>query len=189
MRQRVMIAMALSCSPEILIADEPTTALDVTIQAQILREIEELRAETGVAVLLITHDLGVVAEVASRVVVMYAGRVVEQADVHELFKDPLHPYSWGLLGFGAASRPGPTGPDCRPSRAHRRRCSIRRRAVTSSSAVRTADRAARSSRNCVRAEPGSGHTDRCLLSLSEKRSLRLVDGAIGLPTTLTGSRT
>jgi oligopeptide/dipeptide ABC transporter ATP-binding protein len=98
MRQRVMIAMALSCSPEILIADEPTTALDVTIQAQILQEIEDLRAETGVAVLLITHDLGVVAEVASRVVVMYAGRVVEQADVRELFKDPLHPYTWGLLG-------------------------------------------------------------------------------------------
>ena len=98
MRQRVMIAMALSCSPEILIADEPTTALDVTIQAQILGEIEDLRAETGVGVLLITHDLGVVAEVASRVVVMYAGRVVETADLRELFKDPMHPYTWGLLG-------------------------------------------------------------------------------------------
>jgi ABC-type dipeptide/oligopeptide/nickel transport system ATPase component len=98
MRQRVMIAMALSCSPEILIADEPTTALDVTIQSQILAEIEELRQETGVAVLLITHDLGVVAEVASRVVVMYAGRVVEECGVHEIFKDPLHPYTWGLLG-------------------------------------------------------------------------------------------
>ena len=98
MRQRVMIAMALSCSPEILIADEPTTALDVTIQAQILEEIEDLRREEGVAVLLITHDLGVVAEVANRVVVMYAGQVVEEAELRELFKDPLHPYTWGLLG-------------------------------------------------------------------------------------------
>ncbi|TMM10418.1 MAG: ABC transporter ATP-binding protein, partial [Actinobacteria bacterium] len=98
MRQRVMIAMALSCSPEVLIADEPTTALDVTIQAQILAEIEDLRRETGVAVILVTHDLGVVADVADRVVVMYAGRVVEEGSLSEVFYDPQHPYTWGLLG-------------------------------------------------------------------------------------------
>ena len=97
MRQRVMIAMALSCNPEVLIADEPTTALDVTIQAQILELIDKLRNKIGMAVLLITHDLGVVAETADRVVVMYCGRIVEQADVKDIFTDPLHPYTRGLL--------------------------------------------------------------------------------------------
>ena len=97
MRQRVMIAMALSCHPELLIADEPTTALDVTIQAQILDLINRLRKKLGMAVLLITHDLGVVAETADRVVVMYCGRVVEQAKVLDLFTDPKHPYTRGLL--------------------------------------------------------------------------------------------
>jgi peptide/nickel transport system ATP-binding protein len=98
MRQRVMIAMALSCSPELLIADEPTTALDVTIQAQILRELRALREETGAGIVIVTHDLGVVADIADRVIVMYAGRVVEQGTVDELFYDPQHPYTWGLLG-------------------------------------------------------------------------------------------
>nr|WP_302597710.1 ABC transporter ATP-binding protein [uncultured Cellulosilyticum sp.] len=97
MRQRVMIAMALCCDPKLLIADEPTTALDVTIQAQILDIIERLKDELGMGVLLITHDLGVVAEVASRVVVMYCGRIVEEASVEELFDHPLHPYTEGLL--------------------------------------------------------------------------------------------
>lgn len=97
MRQRVMIAMARSCHPELLIADEPTTALDVTIQAQILDLINRLRKKLGMAVLLITHDLGVVAETADRVVVMYCGRVVEQAKVLDLFTDPKHPYTRGLL--------------------------------------------------------------------------------------------
>lgn len=97
MRQRVMIAMGLCCNPELLIADEPTTALDVTIQAQILDLIKRLRDEIGMAVILITHDLGVVAETADRVVVMYCGRVVEQADVKSLFKDPKHPYTKGLI--------------------------------------------------------------------------------------------
>ncbi len=97
MRQRAMIAMALACSPKLLIADEPTTALDVTIQAQILRLIIDLQRETGTAVLLITHDLGVVAETADRVIVMYAGRKVEEAPVGELFARPLHPYMQGLL--------------------------------------------------------------------------------------------
>ncbi len=98
MRQRVMIAMALSCNPKVLIADEPTTALDVTIQAQILDLIRDLRERLGTAVVLITHDLGVVAENADRVVVMYAGRKVEEADVDELFDNPGHPYTKGLLG-------------------------------------------------------------------------------------------
>jgi len=97
MRQRVMIAMALSCNPHLLIADEPTTALDVTIQAQILELLNQLKTELGMAVMLITHDLGVVADTAARVVVMYAGRVVEEAPVLELFKNPLHPYTQGLL--------------------------------------------------------------------------------------------
>ncbi|HEX3000726.1 MAG TPA: ABC transporter ATP-binding protein [Armatimonadota bacterium] len=97
MRQRVMIAMALSCHPGLLIADEPTTALDVTIQAQILDLMRQMREELGMAVLLITHDLGVVAEMAHRVVVMYAGRIVEAAAVHDLFAEPLHPYTVGLL--------------------------------------------------------------------------------------------
>ena len=98
MRQRAMIAMALACEPRLLIADEPTTALDVTIQAQILELIRTLQSETGTAVILITHDLGVVAEVADEVVVMYAGRVVERAPVQELFDRPQHPYTVGLLG-------------------------------------------------------------------------------------------
>jgi peptide/nickel transport system ATP-binding protein len=97
MRQRVMIAMALSCSPKLLIADEPTTALDVTIQAQILELLGELKARFGMAVLLITHDMGVIAETAQRVIVMYAAQVVEEAPVRELFKEPLHPYTQGLL--------------------------------------------------------------------------------------------
>ncbi|KUI30255.1 ABC transporter ATP-binding protein [Mycobacterium sp. GA-2829] len=98
MRQRVMIAMALALEPELLIADEPTTALDVTVQAQILRLIEKLNAERNLAVVLITHDLGVVAEVADRVVVMYAGQIVEDGTVDDIFYDPQHPYTAGLLG-------------------------------------------------------------------------------------------
>jgi peptide/nickel transport system ATP-binding protein len=98
MAQRVMIAMALACEPELLIADEPTTALDVTIQAQILDLMRNLRDETGTAIVLITHDLGVVAEMCDRVAVMYAGEIVEQTDVTSLFREPLHPYTRGLIG-------------------------------------------------------------------------------------------
>ena len=98
MRQRVMIAMALACNPRLLIADEPTTALDVTIQAQILELMRSLQQETGTAIILITHDLGVVAEVADEVVVMYAGKIVERASVQALFAEPQHPYTVGLLG-------------------------------------------------------------------------------------------
>ncbi|MEO8303179.1 MAG: ABC transporter ATP-binding protein [Betaproteobacteria bacterium] len=108
MRQRVMIAMALACEPRLLIADEPTTALDVTIQAQILDLMRELKTRTGAAIMLITHDLGVVAEMAQRVIVMYAGRKVEEAPVVDLFARPRHPYTRGLLDsipkLGAASR-------------------------------------------------------------------------------------
>ncbi len=98
MRQRVMIAMALACSPKLLIADEPTTALDVTVQAQILDLLRDLQAETGMAIILITHDLGVIAEMADDVAVMYAGRVVERTTARDLFEDPQHPYTLGLLG-------------------------------------------------------------------------------------------
>jgi len=97
MRQRVMIAMALSCSPSLLIADEPTTALDVTIQAQILDLLNELKSKLGMAVMLITHDMGVIAETAQRVVVMYAAKVAEEAPAVDLYKEPLHPYTQGLL--------------------------------------------------------------------------------------------
>src|SRR6266699_5490677 len=108
MRQRVMIAMALSCSPSLLIADEPTTALDVTIQAQILKLIKQLKDEFGSAVVLITHDMGVVADVADRVAVMYAGRIIEHGTKHDVFYDAQHPYTWGLLGsIARIDRPKP----------------------------------------------------------------------------------
>jgi oligopeptide/dipeptide ABC transporter ATP-binding protein len=180
MRQRVMIAMALSCSPEILIADEPTTALDVTIQAQILSEIEQLRRETGVGVLLITHDLGVVAEVADRVVVMYSGRVVEQADLRELFRDPMHPYTWGLLGSIPRvdrERPArlPTISGSPPS------------PLNPPAGCRFITRCPHAINNCTTEPalqanvPGSAHRDRCLLPVDQKRRLRVVNGNIGLP--------
>jgi len=97
MRQRIMIAMALACNPKILIADEPTTALDVTIQAQILELLADIKRETNTAIVLITHDLGIVAQIAHNVLVMYAGQAVEYANVREIFKDPRHPYTTGLL--------------------------------------------------------------------------------------------
>jgi peptide/nickel transport system ATP-binding protein len=102
MRQRVMIAMALACDPKLLIADEPTTALDVTIQAQILKLLIDLKARAGAAVILITHDLGVVAETCQRVIVMYAGKKIEEAPVETLFDRPAHPYTRGLI----AAKPG-----------------------------------------------------------------------------------
>ena len=104
MRQRVMIAIALACDPDLLIADEPTTALDVTVQAEVLRLIAELCAARGTAVLFISHDLGVIANMCQRVGVMYAGRLVEERDTYDLFADPRHPYTRGLLGRAAAAR-------------------------------------------------------------------------------------
>ena len=97
MRQRVVIAIALACNPDLLIADEPTTALDVTVQAQILDLMNELKSKMNTAIILITHDLGVVADLAERVIVMYGGEIMEEASVHDIFKDPKHPYTWGLI--------------------------------------------------------------------------------------------
>ena len=112
MRQRVMIAIALSCDPKLLIADEPTTALDVTVQASVLDLLDDLRAEHEMAMIIITHDMGVVAEAADDIIVMYAGQIVEQASTLDLFDHPEHPYTEALLGRAAAARgrehpPGP----------------------------------------------------------------------------------
>jgi oligopeptide/dipeptide ABC transporter ATP-binding protein len=172
MRQRVMIAMALSCSPELLIADEPTTALDVTIQAQILRELQALRERTGAAIIMVTHDLGVVADVADRVLVMYAGRVVEQGSLDEIFYDPRHPYTWGLLGSIARldrdrSRRLPAIPGSPPSLlAPPEGCHFRPRCPHAFG-------------KCVEVPPLNGR-DRCWLPIEDKRARRVVDGAIGL---------
>jgi oligopeptide/dipeptide ABC transporter ATP-binding protein len=178
MRQRVMIAMALSLEPEILIADEPTTALDVTIQAQILRLIDALNTERHLAVLLITHDLGVVAEVADRVLVMYAGQVVEDATVEEIFYDPQHPYTWGLFGSLA---PLDQPPHTRLPQIAGSPPSL----LDTPSGCRFAPRCPHAFDQCAESPPltegaGGGHLDRCWLDLSDKRALRDVDGRIGL---------
>jgi peptide/nickel transport system ATP-binding protein/oligopeptide transport system ATP-binding protein len=172
MRQRVMIAMGLSCSPELLIADEPTTALDVTIQAQILRELGALRTQTGAAIILVTHDLGVVADIADRVLVMYAGRVVEQGTLDELFYDPQHPYTWGLLGSIARldrdrSRRLPAIPGSPPS------------LLSPPQGCHFRPRCPHAFGKCVEVPPLNGR-DRCWLTVEEKRARRVVDGAIGL---------
>jgi peptide/nickel transport system ATP-binding protein len=180
MRQRVMIAMALSCSPKLLIADEPTTALDVTIQAQILEELRTLRSETQAGIILVTHDLAVVADIADRVVVMYSGRVVEQGTLDELFYDPQHPYTWGLLGSitridrdrsqrlpAIAGMPPsllrtPQGCHFRPRCPHAFDKCTEDPPLTSS----------------VPENPE--HLDRCWLELEAKRKLRVVGEQIGL---------
>jgi peptide/nickel transport system ATP-binding protein len=171
MRQRAMIAMALACNPDVLIADEPTTALDVTIQAQIIELIDRLKDEFNSAVILITHDLGVVAEIADEIIVMYAGRVVERAKTRSLFYDPQMPYTWGLLGsIPRLDRPKqerlhsikgmppslirpPTGCKFRPRCPH-----------AFAKCMEEPDLANRVE------EPG--HLDRCWLSVAEKRQLR-----------------
>ena len=170
MRQRVMIAMALSCSPDILIADEPTTALDVTIQAQILRLIKKLRDDFGTAVVLITHDMGVVAEAADRVAVMYAGRIVEQGSRRDVFYQPQHPYTWGLLGsIARLDRPKPerlaTIPGLPPSLLN----------LASGCAFRV--RCTHRFERCLETPPlldrlGNGHLDACHLDPQAKKDAR-----------------
>jgi peptide/nickel transport system ATP-binding protein/oligopeptide transport system ATP-binding protein len=180
MRQRVMIAMALSCSPKLLIADEPTTALDVTIQAQILDELRTLRHETNAGVILVTHDLGVVADIADRVVVMYAGRVVEQGTLDELFYDPLHPYTWGLLGSiprvdGDRSEQLPAIPGQPPSMLRPPTgCHFRPRCP------HAFDRCTEVPELAANDPSEPDHRDRCWLELAEKRKRRVVGERIGL---------
>jgi oligopeptide/dipeptide ABC transporter ATP-binding protein len=171
MRQRVMIAMALSLDPDVLIADEPTTALDVTVQAQILRLLDQLNRERGLAVILITHDLGVVAEIADRVAVMYAGQIVEEATLDELFYDPMHPYTWGLLGsLPRLDTPNPE----RLAQIPGQPPSLLRPPV----GCRFAPRCPHEFDEC--AKPPPLERDRCWLKPDEKRRLREVDGRIGL---------
>jgi len=170
MRQRVMIAMALSLEPDVLIADEPTTALDVTVQAQILRLIDQLNRDRDLAVILITHDLGVVAEVADRVVVMYAGQIVENATLDETFYDPQHPYTWGLLGSLMRLDQSRTArlaqiPGQPPS------------LLAPPAGCRFAPRCAYAFDKCheppaLEARAGGNHLDRCWLDPQEKKSLR-----------------
>jgi oligopeptide/dipeptide ABC transporter ATP-binding protein len=171
MRQRVMIAMALALEPDVLIADEPTTALDVTVQAQILRLIDQLNRDRDLAVILITHDLGVVAEVADRVVVMYAGQIVENATLDETFYDPQHPYTWGLLGSLMRLDQSRTArlaqiPGQPPS------------LLAPPAGCRFAPRCAYAFDKChelpaLEARAGSNHLDRCWLDPQEKKSLRV----------------
>jgi peptide/nickel transport system ATP-binding protein/oligopeptide transport system ATP-binding protein len=180
MRQRVMIAMALSCSPKLLIADEPTTALDVTIQAQILDELRQLRSETGAGVILVTHDLGVVADIADRVAVMYAGRVVEQGTLDEIFYDPQHPYTWGLLGSITRidrdrSQRLPAIPGLPPS------------LVKPPQGCHFRPRCPHEFAKCIevpeltsRLPEAPKHLDRCWLEVEQKRQLRQVGDEIGL---------
>jgi oligopeptide/dipeptide ABC transporter ATP-binding protein len=180
MRQRVMIAMALVNDPKILIADEPTTALDVTIQAQILALIERLQQQLGMAVILITHDLGVIAESADDVAVMYAGRIVEQGTLDQIFYDPQHPYTWGLLGSLA-----------RPDRPRVKRLSQIKGQPPSLLAppegCHFRPRCPHAFAKCTEV-PGlevrggePGHADRCWLSPEQKRALRVVEeGRYGL---------
>jgi peptide/nickel transport system ATP-binding protein/oligopeptide transport system ATP-binding protein len=180
MRQRVMIAMALSCAPSLLIADEPTTALDVTIQAQILDELRQLRADTGAGVILVTHDLGVVADIADRIVVMYSGRVVEQGTLDELFYDPQHPYTWGLLGSitridADRSLKLPAIAGTPPSLASPPQgCHFRPRCP------HAFDRCTEVPVLESRLPDAPEHRDRCWLEPEQKRTLRMVGDRIGL---------
>jgi oligopeptide/dipeptide ABC transporter ATP-binding protein len=180
MRQRAMIAMALALEPEVLIADEPTTALDVTVQAQILALLGRLNRERGLATILITHDLGVVAEVADRVLVMYAGRVVEQGTLDQIFYDPQHPYTWGLLGslprmdrerperLSQISGAPPSLLDLPQGCSFRPRC------------PHEFGRCSELPGLDARLSDAPSHLDRCWLSPEEKRERRLVEGEIGL---------
>jgi oligopeptide/dipeptide ABC transporter ATP-binding protein len=180
MRQRAMIAMALALEPAILIADEPSTALDVTIQAQILELLKELNEERGLSVILITHDLGVVAEIADRVLVMYAGQIVEQGTLDEIFYDPQHPYAWGLMG--SLTRLDQERPERLPQ--------IRGAPpslIAPPAGCRFRPRCPHAFDKCIEPPPleqrlptAKGHLDRCWLEPSQKKQLREVEGRIGL---------
>jgi peptide/nickel transport system ATP-binding protein len=180
MRQRAMIAMALSLEPSLLIADEPTTALDVTIQAQIVELLRELSRGRGLSVLLITHDIGVVAEIADRVAVMYGGRIVEYGGVDQVFYDPLHPYTWGLLGsLTRIDRPRPRRlpqiPGMPPSLiSPPQGCHFRPRCPHEFS------KCPQTPALEARVPEGAGHCDRCWLAPEAKREKRLIEGQIGL---------
>jgi len=180
MRQRVMIAMALSLSPSVLIADEPTTALDVTIQAQILQQMRQLIADRNTAIIFVTHDLGVVADIADRVVVMYGGRVVETGTLDEIFYDPQHPYTWGLLGsITRMDREPPPRLPAIPGQPPS--------LISPPEGCHFRPRCPHEFSKCSEVPPlearlpdASGHCDRCWLSVEEKRTKRMVDGRIGL---------
>jgi peptide/nickel transport system ATP-binding protein/oligopeptide transport system ATP-binding protein len=182
MRQRVMIAMALSLSPSVLIADEPTTALDVTIQAQILKEISQLSRESNSGVIFVTHDLGVVADVADRVLVMYSGRLVEQGTLDEIFYDPQHPYTWGLMGSVTRvdrdpPRRLPAIPGAPPSLLRAPEgCHFRPRCP------HAFDRCREVPPLESRLPDAPDHLDRCWLATEDKRVKREVGGRIGLAT-------
>jgi oligopeptide/dipeptide ABC transporter ATP-binding protein len=188
MRQRAMIAMALALEPEVLIADEPTTALDVTIQAQILGLLEQLNRERNLATILITHDLGVVAEVADRVLVMYAGKVVEEGTLDEIFYDPQHPYTWGLLGsLTRIDRPRPhrlpqiagSPPsllDLPEGCPFRPRCPHEFSKCSEYPGLE------------ARSGEAPDHRDRCWLDPEQKREKRQVEGQIGLEAPSGGNR-
>ncbi len=181
MRQRAMIAMALSCEPSVLIADEPTTALDVTIQAQILEVVRRLRDETNAGVILVTHDLGVVADIADRIAVMYAGRIVEHGSTDEIFYNPQHPYTWGLLG--SITRVDKPRPERLPSIAGLppslirppQGCHFRPRCPHEFAAC------AQKPELAAHLPGEAGHADRCVLPVQDKLRARDVgDGQIGL---------
>jgi peptide/nickel transport system ATP-binding protein len=180
MRQRAMIAMALALEPAILIADEPSTALDVTIQAQILELLQDLNQERGLSVILITHDLGVVAEVADRVMVMYAGQIVEQGTLDEIFYDPQHPYTWGLLG--SIARLDHERPE-RLSQIGGQPPSL----LALPPGCRFRPRCPHAFEKCTelpdlveRLPRAKGHPDRCWLDPKEKKDVREVEGRIAL---------
>jgi peptide/nickel transport system ATP-binding protein/oligopeptide transport system ATP-binding protein len=180
MRQRAMIAMALALEPDLLIADEPSTALDVTIQAQILRLLEQLNRDRELSVIIITHDLGVVAEIADRVLVMYAGRVVEEGTLDEIFYDPQHPYTWGLLGsLTRLDRPPPNRlpqiSGLPPS------------LLNPPEGCHFRPRCPHEFNQCLKVPPlkaripeAPEHMDRCWLDPEQKRERREVEGRIGL---------
>jgi len=180
MRQRAMIAMALANDPKLLIADEPTTALDVTTQAQILSLLQDLQDRLGMAVILITHDLGVVAENADRVLVMYAGRIVEDGAIDQIFYDPGHPYTWGLLG----SLPSL---DLHPHDRLPQIAGLPPSLLAPPQGCHFRERCPHAFDRCLQVPPlearlpdSPAHRDRCWLSAEQKRELRVADGRIGL---------